>query len=950
MSKVRLSVLRRSPSDDRAERGLTLLEVIVALAILGVIIVPLTTSLVRALQQNKAVADRLARSADAQRIGAAWTQDVESLDRDGANNKGTCPGLRTGDNGGQDLITFYSDLGSVDPTSGLPQLKPKSVTWSVKGTGDSVTLFRKTCENGSPKAEAFLATHLGKAGSSLSGTDIVHGPAGPGDTNFCDNSSCTLSIDGDFKYTIQAARRVPGAVNNLNTPGKPTCTNPPTPGNHMLTDTWTAPSGTAPILGYHIEAWPASDQSGQTVAGSADVTATSTVADITGLDNNVDYVIVVYAYNENGQGAGSTPCGPARPAPSLPGIPASVTATPGPVINPLQVDVSWTAPLDPGGTTITGYEVSIFDNTGAIVGSPKAVNSGLSTSMTGLQPDTTYTVQVRAQNSVGWGPLSDPVTANTRPPKPVVTRVDAGNNKAIVTYTVSNNGNVNLSDTNAVRITANCASGNTLSCSTVVYNLDHESPAQPNGTFHQDTGGNSLLVGRTYTFQVELMNTDGNYGPPSDVSAAATANTVGAPDVPTRMGFEPYGYSQVVLVRIPAYSQALMEGTAANNYNDRIIGFKVKNQESGGVTPLVPVDPNNVTAQLTFGWASADSPFVAPSNPNPQYASVPGTNFTDFVEYHFAVSACNLFGCSAFSPYHRGSPAIDAVQSQPAIANNAALKVTVAYNFIPGYGRGDDGVAGGNATRFEIRCYRAVVPAARTFNAIFIINTTGVIAKDGTFTQADVGVTITSQALPGGATIVSVQDATHATISKPAPDTYTSIPITLTPQALLTGYPLYGYGPGSVTGPTSGLQRGESVYCTVYASTRVTGTSFDATHSYDDTFGLGGQTMTTGTEPYIYEAPTALESVPPPTITGSGSNHTLTFTPVKGASFDSGGTNQSVKYRVVCSIYSNDSAYGASTVVLTGIPTGGYPNCQVYAINIQAIGGPATSVPVVVGP
>ena len=79
---------------------------------------------------------------------------------------------------------------------------------------------------------------------------------------------------------------------------------------------------------------------------------------------------------------------------TAPTAPQNFTATPGNG----QVTLSWTAPANSGGGTITGYQVSSNDGLSWV-----SATSNTSHTFTGLTNGTSYTFQVRAVNSAGNG-------------------------------------------------------------------------------------------------------------------------------------------------------------------------------------------------------------------------------------------------------------------------------------------------------------------------------------------------------------------------------------------------------------------------------------------------------------------------------------------------------------------------------------------------------------------
>ena len=103
--------------------------------------------------------------------------------------------------------------------------------------------------------------------------------------------------------------------------------------------------------------------------------------------------------------------------PLAPAAPA-VTPTSG---DQMSLDVNWTAPVNSGRPTITGYDLQYRVGTaGGWTAGPQDI-SGTSASITGLTEDTSYQVQVRAKNADGPGVWSSSGSARTgAPPTPTV--------------------------------------------------------------------------------------------------------------------------------------------------------------------------------------------------------------------------------------------------------------------------------------------------------------------------------------------------------------------------------------------------------------------------------------------------------------------------------------------------------------------------------------------------
>jgi hypothetical protein len=158
-----------------------------------------------------------------------------------------------------------------------------------------------------------------------------------------------------------------------------------TGGNSKVTLNWNSVTG---VTGYKIYQ---STTSGSYGAALATVTGSIYNYEATGLTNGVTYYFVIKATNAGGDSPSSAEVS-AIPK-TVPGVPTNVTAT----VGNGEATISFTAPTDNGGSTITGYVVT--PNPGNIT----ATGTGTSITVTGLSNGTTYTFTVKAVNVLGNG-------------------------------------------------------------------------------------------------------------------------------------------------------------------------------------------------------------------------------------------------------------------------------------------------------------------------------------------------------------------------------------------------------------------------------------------------------------------------------------------------------------------------------------------------------------------
>jgi M6 family metalloprotease-like protein len=163
---------------------------------------------------------------------------------------------------------------------------------------------------------------------------------------------------------------------------------------------WTVPyDGGSAITDYIIEYKLSADISFTTFA---DDTSTDTFATITGLTNDESYDFKVSAVNSLGSSS------PAHLPPIVSDAPISLMTTP---INH-QVLLSWTAPADDGGSTITDYiiEFKLSSDASYTVYVDDTIGSTKAT-VTGLTNDESYDFKVSAINGIGTGPASNVASA-----------------------------------------------------------------------------------------------------------------------------------------------------------------------------------------------------------------------------------------------------------------------------------------------------------------------------------------------------------------------------------------------------------------------------------------------------------------------------------------------------------------------------------------------------------
>ena len=174
-------------------------------------------------------------------------------------------------------------------------------------------------------------------------------------------------------------------------PGKPVAPAVAAASVTSLTVSWSAPSNAGPAITDYDVQYRAGTSGGWT---DGTHTGTATTATLTGLSENTSYQVQVRATNDEGTGAWSdsgsgTTDANAAPAPEAPqaeGQAGSYTS----------LVVSWTAPDTGDGAAITGYEIRYREHPGGEWESWPHDGTGAAATITELEVNTAYEVQVRA--------------------------------------------------------------------------------------------------------------------------------------------------------------------------------------------------------------------------------------------------------------------------------------------------------------------------------------------------------------------------------------------------------------------------------------------------------------------------------------------------------------------------------------------------------------------------
>lgn len=237
---------------------------------------------------------------------------------------------------------------------------------------------------------------------------------------------------------------------------------------------------------------------------------------------------------------------------TAPSAPTSPTAVPG----NQQVTVSWDAPVNNGGSPVTGYTVTVSPG-GQVVD----VGAGTtSTTVTGLSNGTAYTFAIRAVNSAGESPaVNVQATPRTVPGAPQNVNASPGNGQVTVSWAApASNG------------------GSPITGYTVTTSPGGQSVSVGAGVTSTPVTG--LTNGTTYTFEVGASNAAGQ-----GAAASVQATPVAVPGVPGNP------------TATPGDGQVTVSWTAPDPGWSPITGYNVTTTAGGQVQEVGP----DVTSTIT---------------------------------------------------------------------------------------------------------------------------------------------------------------------------------------------------------------------------------------------------------------------------------------------------------------------------------------------------------------
>lgn len=188
--------------EGSADAGFTLVELLMVIAMTGLITSAIASALSVGLRSTDEAAQRLAESVDTQLLSAYFPQDVQSAGP-GAADVSTAVGATAGCGGGGSNVLA---LRSVDPSGAA-----RGVSYRLVTVAGESQLVRYACGGASGSTELVVARSL-RGGGAVA------------DTSALPRISLRLTAVSGYTGTVSAVRRTTGTTTSLPPGPAPTCT------------------------------------------------------------------------------------------------------------------------------------------------------------------------------------------------------------------------------------------------------------------------------------------------------------------------------------------------------------------------------------------------------------------------------------------------------------------------------------------------------------------------------------------------------------------------------------------------------------------------------------------------------------------------------------------------------------------------------------------------------
>jgi titin len=387
---------------------------------------------------------------------------------------------------------------------------------------------------------------------------------------------------------------------------------------------WLAPSnnGGYQISGYKIEVKKGSTAYSTLIANTGNSTTTYSHA---GLTTGTTYSYKVYAINSIGTGTASPEASATPTVGSTSSSPAPPTGLVATSASATQINLSWSAPSNNGGSPITGYKIEYKIGSSGTYSTLVAntVNTAVTYSHTGLTAGQTYTYRVSAINSIGPSNPSPEASVTPTTSSQTTTNSAPGAPTGLVAMSVSGT-QINLSWSAPSNNGGSAITGYKIESKKGTGSFEVIVPNTGNAVTSYAHAG--LTTGTQYYYRVYAINSIGTSGPSGESSASPKETTV-----PTLTGFA-IAPTKIYLAWT-APSQTYKQSIGGYKIEEKlgIDSYKIINDNTGSVNSYTidnVVPGKTYTYTVTALFAAGSSPRSNEISVTPTSTSVPPTGFS----------------------------------------------------------------------------------------------------------------------------------------------------------------------------------------------------------------------------------------------------------------------------------------------------------------------------------
>ncbi len=450
--------------------------------------------------------------------------------------------------------------------------------------------------------------------SNTGSTDVIYSHTGVTAGQVYVYRVYTITSFGTSEKSSAEATAQPKTASSSSAPTAPSGLSATAVSPTQINLSWSAPSnnGGYQITGYKIEVKKGSGSYSALASNTGNATTTYSHA---GLATGMTHSYKVYAINSIGTSAASPEASATPTTTSISSPPAPPTGLAATSISGTQINLSWSAPSNNGGSAITGYKIEYKTGSGSYsVLVANTANTATIYSHTGLTAGQVYVYRISAINSVGTSnpspeasttptTTSQQTTTNSAPSAPtgLAATSISGTQINLSWSAPSNNGGSAIT---GYKIEVKKGSGS--------FEILSSNTANTLTTYSHS----NLVTGTNYYYRVYAINTIGTSSPSGESSATPKETTV-----PT------------LAALAIAPTQIYLSWTApSQTYKQSINGYKIE-EKIGESYKVIQDNAGSKTGYTISGLITGKSHtyvvsalFTAGSSPRSNEASVTPTS------------------------------------------------------------------------------------------------------------------------------------------------------------------------------------------------------------------------------------------------------------------------------------------------------------------------------------